>query len=88
MTRARERSAELAERQREAAAGEERARERFERERERLREEVTGLLSDFRREGDDLLREIRSGAKSRRDLSQFQAHAAEKTRARGAHSSG
>jgi DNA mismatch repair protein MutS2 len=78
IARARERSAELAERQREAAAAEERAREQVERERKRLRDEVTGLMTDFRREGDELLREIRSGAKSRRDLSQFQARAAER----------
>jgi DNA mismatch repair protein MutS2 len=78
ITRASEHSAELAERQREAAAAEERARERFERERKRLRDEVTSLMADFRREGDELLREIRSGAKSRHDLSQFQARAAER----------
>jgi DNA mismatch repair protein MutS2 len=35
-------------------------------------------MADFRREGDELLKEIRSGAKSRRDLSQFQARVAEK----------
>ena len=45
--RARERSADLAERQREAAATEERTRERFERERKRLRDEVTGLMTRF-----------------------------------------
>ncbi len=53
----------MAERQREAVAAEERARERFERERTRLREEVTSLMSEVRREGDELLKEIRSGAK-------------------------
>jgi len=78
ITRARTRSAELAERQREATAAEERARERFERDRKRLRDEVTGLMTDFRREGDELLKEIRSGAKSRRDLTLFQARIAEK----------
>jgi DNA mismatch repair protein MutS2 len=78
IVRARERSAELVERQRHAAAVEERARERFERERKRLREDVTSLMTDFRREGDELLKEIRSGTKARRDLSQFQAAAAER----------
>jgi len=76
--RARERSAELAERQRDAVAAEERARERFERERGRLRDEMTGLMSDFRRQGDELLKEIRSGTKSRRELSQFQSSMVER----------
>ena len=84
--RARERSSDLAERQREAAATEERTRERFERERKRLRDEVTGLMTDFRRESDELLKEIRSGTKSRRDLTQFQARVAERLEGRGADS--
>ena len=73
MARARERTAELVERQQQAVAAEERARERFERDRTRLREEVTALMSDFRREGDEVLKEVRSGIKSRRDLTQLQA---------------
>jgi len=75
---ARERAAELAARNHEALEAEERARERTERERKRLREDVTALMTELRREGDELLREIRSGSKSRRELSQFQARAAEK----------
>jgi len=78
VARARAHTADLAERQREATAAEERTRERLERERGRLRNEMTSLMTDFRREGDELLKEIRSGAKSRRDLSQFQARAAER----------
>ena len=78
LARARERSAELAERLRQAAAAEEHARERIERERKRLRDEVTAVMTDFRREGDELLKEIRSGAKTRRDLGQFQARIAER----------
>ncbi len=78
LARARERSAELAERLRQAAAAEEHARERIDRERKRLRDEVTAVMTDFRREGDELLKEIRSGAKTRRDLGQFQARIAER----------
>jgi DNA mismatch repair protein MutS2 len=78
LARARERTAELAERQQQAIAGEERARERFKRDRARLREEVTALMSDFRREGDEVLREVRSGGKSRRDLTQLQARISER----------
>ena len=78
VARARAHTSDLAERQREATAAEERTRERLERERARLRSEMTALMTDFRREGDELLKEIRSGAKSRRDLSQFQARAAER----------
>lgn len=76
--RAREREAELAARASEAEAAVQRARERAERERNRLRDDVRDLIADLRREGDDLLREIRSGAKSRRDLSGFITRAAER----------
>jgi len=78
VARARAHTAELAERQREATAAEQRARDRLERERKRLRDDVTALMADFRRESDELLKEVRSGAKSRRELSQFQARAAER----------
>ncbi len=50
-------------------------------------EEVTDLMTDFRREGDELLKEIRSGAKSRRDLRPVPGADRRTTRSRGAYSS-
>ena len=77
-THAEERAAELATLQRDSAVAEERSREKLDLERKRLREDVTSMMTDFRREADELLREMRSGSKSRRDLSQFQARTAER----------
>ncbi len=73
---ARESATELAALRHEAAEAEERARVRAERERKRLGDEVMALIVELRREGDELLRELKSGAKSRRELGQFQARAA------------
>lgn len=74
----RTREAELAAREREADDAARIAAERADKERKRLREQVTGLIGELRREGEEVIREIRSGARSRRDLSATIARATER----------
>ncbi len=76
--RLRDRESEFTRHQRELSEAAEKARERAATERSRLREEVRDLITDLRREGEDLLREIKTHAKSRRDLSRFLEGAAER----------
>src|SRR5208282_5920008 len=77
-TRLREETARLQE-TREAAARElseargvaERAQERAGAERKRMRVEVSGLIEELRREGSDVMRDLKSRSKSRNDLNAF-----------------
>jgi DNA mismatch repair protein MutS2 len=66
----------LAEREREAIEAAERMRKRYESERERLRSDGTQLLVQLRREAGEILAELKSGAKGRRDLTSTLARAA------------
>lgn len=59
--RAREREAGLAQRERDAAEAARSAGERAEKERKRLREEVTGLIGELRREGEQVIRNQKRG---------------------------
>jgi len=68
----------LAERYQLALKETDRVREQMSAERERMREEVRNLISEFRREGAIVLDEIRTQAKSRRELTAFVAGATEK----------
>ena len=72
----RERS--LWEQEREAREAAEKARARLETERTRLRSEVADLINDLRREGGDLIAELKTRAKTRPDLTAFITRAAEK----------
>jgi DNA mismatch repair protein MutS2 len=74
----REREHEFRRREHEALEAAEKARERAAAERARLREEVRALIADLKREGEDLLREIKTHAKSRRDLGRFLEGAAQR----------
>ncbi len=56
----------------------ERARERADAERRRMRAEVSGVIEELRREGSDVIRDLKTRTKSRADLSAFVARAAEK----------
>ncbi len=69
---------ELAEREREARAAAEQFRAREQRERERIRADSASVIEELRREGAAILAEIKSGAKTRRDLGRAIAAAAEK----------
>ncbi|MGO9602340.1 MAG: endonuclease MutS2 [Candidatus Binataceae bacterium] len=55
----------------EARAAAESARERADSERKRMRAEVSGVIEELRREGSDVMRELKSRSKSRSDLSAF-----------------
>ena len=69
---------ELAERERETRAAAEQFRAREQRERERIRADSASVIEELRREGAAILAEIKSGAKTRRDLGRAIAAAAEK----------
>src|SRR5208337_3501189 len=71
----RAREAELAEHARAAAEEAERAREKLGADRARLRAEAAGLIEDFRRQGSELLQELKSRTKSARELTRFTAEA-------------
>jgi DNA mismatch repair protein MutS2 len=75
LDRLREREHQLAEREREAAATIEAARNRAEAERDRLRQEGGQLLEQVRREGAELMADLRTGAKGKRELTQTVADA-------------
>jgi DNA mismatch repair protein MutS2 len=68
----------FAEREREALDEAERARERADAERKRLRTEGEALIDELRREGSRVLQEVRTRAKSRRELGGFLAEATRK----------
>jgi len=70
LDRLRERDHQLAEREQEAAATIEGARNRAEAERDRLRREGGQLLEQVRREGAELMADLRTGAKGKRELTQ------------------
>jgi len=72
------REAELAISQREATQTLDREKERLRTERQRLREEGVGLVRELRREGDELMKEVRAQAKSRRDVGAFVSGAMER----------
>src|SRR5207302_213780 len=67
----REREEEIVRLERRRASEATRQREQAESERGRIREEMQTLIADTRRQGEDVLRELRSGGKTRRDLSAF-----------------
>ncbi len=69
---------ELEEQLRAAVDKAEREREKLERERSRGRAEMTELVAELRREGGELMAEIRASAKSRRDLAEFARSASER----------
>ncbi len=62
----------------EARSKAERARERADAERRRMRAEVSGVIEELRREGSDVLRDLKTRTKSRTELSAFIARAGEK----------
>src|SRR5262249_26099280 len=62
----------------EARGTAERTRQRAEAERTRMRAEVSGVIEELRREGSEVLRELRTRTKARGDLSAFVARAGEK----------
>ena len=67
--------------QRESSAAHDRAeqaRERAETERKRMREEVSGVIEELRREGSEVLRDLKTRTKARGDLSAFVTRAGEK----------
>src|SRR5262249_41473035 len=71
LARLREREQSLAEQERRARAATERAREVGDAERKRLREETSAVVEEFRREGNELLREMKTQTRSRADLTAF-----------------
>ncbi len=79
--RLRELEAKLARAERDLAETLARGKEGTERARAQLRGQVEELIRGLRREGDELLREIKSRAGSRRDLSAFLARAGERLEA-------
>ena len=76
-----ERERSLWEQQRAAREAEESARLRLETERTRLRAEVAELIGELRREGGDLMAELKTRAKARPDLTGFITRAAHKLEA-------
>ncbi|HUA34216.1 MAG TPA: endonuclease MutS2 [Candidatus Binataceae bacterium] len=72
----RERS--LWEQERTARESSQKAQERLETERARLRSEVAELINEFKREGGDLMAELKTRAKARPDLTAFITRASEK----------
>jgi len=62
----------------EARGQADRARHRAEAERTRMRAEVSGVIEELRREGSEVLRELKTRAKGRGDLAAFVARAGEK----------
>jgi DNA mismatch repair protein MutS2 len=77
----RERERSLWEQERAAHEAEENARVRLETERTRLRAEVAELIGELRREGGDLMAELKTRAKARPDLTGFITRAAQKLEA-------
>ena len=55
----------------------ERARERAEAERKRMRTEVSGVIEELRREGSEVIRDLKTRSKSRADLTAFVTRASE-----------
>jgi DNA mismatch repair protein MutS2 len=55
-----------------------RARQRVETERQRMRTEVSGVIEELRREGSEVLRDLKARTKSRADLTAFVARVGEK----------
>jgi DNA mismatch repair protein MutS2 len=78
VARVREHEARLAQKQRETADALARTRERTENERTEMRQAVKDMIASLRREGDELLHEIKSQRRSRRELSAFLAEAGER----------
>jgi DNA mismatch repair protein MutS2 len=62
----------------EARGQADRARQRAEAERTRMRAEVSGVIEELRREGSEVLRDLKTRAKARGDLAAFVSRAGEK----------
>jgi DNA mismatch repair protein MutS2 len=76
--RLREHQESLAAAERTAREATESAREKADLERRRLRSETTAIIEELRREGSDILQELKAQSKSRADLGRFVARATER----------